>query len=495
MLASATCQHFKTLKTMNSKILIAALFWKSAFKNKAVLLLTVFIGLLMIYAAYSGRKNYKTQNNIRAKYQAEARKDWVDNPNKHPHRMAHYGHFAFRPKAPLSVFDFGMESFLGNSIFLEAHKQNTVNFSEASFSTGMLRFGEISIAMILQVLLPLLIFFLGFGAIATERQNGTLKLLLIQGLKWRTLILGKTLGIIAVVMTLFIPIVLTTIFLCTALEDMNTSSDELLRLFFLIVFYFIYLVIFCVVAVLVSAVSKTSKTALVSLIGLWLMFIIVLPRISQALGASIYSIPSKAKFDSAIDAAIVKVGDSHNPDDPHYKALKDSLLAAYNVDSVKKLPFNYGGYQMREGEKISTEIYNQHYNELLDTYEKQNVFSRTMSFLNPFMAVKNLSMALSSTDFASYISFQKQAEDYRYNLAQQMNNLQIKHISNEAKSSSDKNHILDKEHWAEVAEFKYKPSKIALIFKSEWMSFAAFLFWIVLLAFLIQKFSKTLKAI
>ncbi|PKV50146.1 ABC-2 type transport system permease protein [Aquimarina sp. MAR_2010_214] len=480
---------------MNSEILVAKLFWKAAFKNKGVFLLTFFIGLLMVYAAYSGRKNFKTQNEIRAKYQSEARKDWVDNPNKHPHRMAHYGHFAFRPKAPLSVFDFGMESFLGNTIFLEAHKQNTVNFSEASFSTGMLRFGEISIAMILQVLLPLLIFFLGFGAIATERQNGTLKMLLIQGLKWRTLILGKSMGIIAVIMTLFIPIVLTTIFLCTGFQDMNTSTDELLRLFFIIVFYFIYLVIFCVIAVLISAISKTSKTSLVSLIGIWLMFIIIIPRISQALGASIYSIPSKAKFESAIGEAIAKVGDSHNPDDPHYKALKDSLLAVYNVDSVKQLPFNYSGYQMKEGEKISTNIYNQHYSQLLDIYYKQNVFSRVISFLNPFMAVKNLSMALSSTDFSSFLNFQKQAENYRYDLAQEMNNLQIKHISNEAKGSSDKNHILDKKHWEEVEEFKYKPTSISLVFKSEWMSFAAFLFWIGLLVFLIHKFSKTLKAI
>ncbi len=480
---------------MNSEILIAKLFWKAAFKNKALFLLTFIIGLLTVYAAYSGRKNFKIQNDMRAKYQTEARKDWVDNPDKHPHRMAHYGHFAFRPKASLSVFDFGMESFLGNTIFLEAHKQNTVNFSEASFSTGMLRFGEISIAMILQVLLPLLIFFLGFGAIATERQNGTLKMLLIQGLKWRTLILGKSLGIIAVVMTLFIPIILATIFICTGFQDMNTSTDELIRLFFIIVFYFIYLVFFCVIAVLISAISKTSKAALISLIGLWLIFIIVLPRISQALGASIYSIPSKAKFESAIDEAIAKVGDSHNPDDPHYKALKDSLLAVHKVDSVKQLPFNYSGYQMREGEKISTNIYNQHYNQLLDIYQKQNVFSKTVSFLNPFMAVKNLSMALSNTNFDSFIDFQKQAEDYRYDLAQQMNNLQIKHISNEAKNSADKNHILDKEHWEEVKEFKYEPSGILLVFKNEWISFAAFLFWIGLLAFLIHKLSKTLKAI
>lgn len=480
---------------MSYEILTAKLFWKTAFNNKAVFLLTLFIGVLLVYAAYSGWSNFKTQNEIRAKYQAEARKDWLSNPDKHPHRMAHYGHFAFRPKAPLSVFDFGMESFFGSMIFLEAHKQNTVNFSEASFSTGMLRFGEISIAMILQVLLPLLIFFIGFGAIATERQNGTIKILLSQGLTWRSLLIGKSLGIIAVVMTLFIPIIITMIFLYLGFQEHDFSKDEIFRLLLIIVFYFIYLGIFCVIAVLISAVSKTSKTALTSLIGVWLFFTIVLPRASQALGSSIYETPSKAKFTSAIQKDVLKFGDSHNPNDPYYKKLKDSLLAVYKVDSLKQLPFNYGGYQMREGEKISANIYNQHYNQLLTIYEKQNSFSKAMAFINPFMAIKNLSMALSSTDFASFTDFQKQAEQYRYHLAQEMNELQMKYISNEAKGSSDKKHILDKKHWQEVEEFTYKESSISLVLKNEWISFAAFLFWISLLTFLVIKLSKTLKAI
>ena len=186
---------------MNSEILIAKLFIKTAFKNKAIFILTLFIGLLLVFAAFTGWMNFKNQSEMKAKYQEQSRKDWLSNPNKHPHRMAHYGNFAFRSKAPLSVFDFGMESFFGNSIYLEAHKQNTTNFSEAGFSTGLLRFGEISIAMILQVLLPLLIFFLGFSSIASERENGTLKILLSQGLSWKQLILGKSYGLISVIMT------------------------------------------------------------------------------------------------------------------------------------------------------------------------------------------------------------------------------------------------------------------------------------------------------
>ncbi len=480
---------------MNSEILIAKLFIKTAFKNKAVFILTLFIGLLLIYAAFSGWTNFKYQNDMKVKYQEQSRKDWLSNPDKHPHRMAHYGNFAFRSKAPLSVFDFGMESFFGNSIYLEAHKQNTTNFSEAGFSTGMLRFGEISIAMILQVLLPLLIFFLGFSSIASERENGTLKILLSQGLSWKQLILGKSYGLIGVVMTIFIPVMITISLIWITIQGENITVEETLRLLLIIISYFVYLSIFCVIAVLISAISKTSKTALTSLIGLWLMLTIVLPRATQALGKAIYSTPSKVKFESDIDADVVKVGDSHNPDDPYYKSLKDSLLATYKVDSVKKLPFNYGGFQMKEGEKISANIYQKHQKELWNIYYKQNSFSKILAFVNPYMAIKNLSMALSSTDFSSYTEFQEQAEAYRYHVSQEMNELQMKYISNNAKSSAGKSNIIDKKHWEDMHDFQYKPSGIGKVFSNELISILAFLFWIGLLFFLIRLLSKNLKAI
>lgn len=168
--------------SLRVEILIARHFKKSVFKNSAVFIISIFISVLLLYAVFSGWKNYTRQNETSEKYQHESRKDWLNNPDKNPHRMAHYGNFAFRKSTSLSAFEFGMEPFFGNAIFLEAHKQNTANFSEAGFSNSILRFGEISVAMVLQILLPLLIFFLGFNAVAPERENGTLKLLLSQGI-------------------------------------------------------------------------------------------------------------------------------------------------------------------------------------------------------------------------------------------------------------------------------------------------------------------------
>ncbi|PTB91957.1 ABC transporter permease, partial [Marivirga lumbricoides] len=126
----------------NIILLIARHFWTSIFKSKILYTLFGVIIILLFYAAYSG-VSYHDQNHFRTEHQEMARQSWEANPDKHPHRMAHFGTFAFRIKYPLSIFDFGIESYTGNAIFLEAHKQNMVNFSDAGFSTGLLRFGEL----------------------------------------------------------------------------------------------------------------------------------------------------------------------------------------------------------------------------------------------------------------------------------------------------------------------------------------------------------------
>ncbi|MDF2192039.1 DUF3526 domain-containing protein [Paraflavitalea sp. CAU 1676] len=475
--------------------LIAHHSWKRAFSNSGVFVLNLLIAMLLIYAAVTGWMTVDKQVAMRQQYQEQARHDWLSNPDKHPHRMAHYGHFAFRPRPSLSFFDFGMENFMGSTQFLEAHKQNAVNFSEAGFSTGLLRFGELSIAMILQVLVPLLICFLGFNSIATEREDGTLKVLFSQGVSWQELITGKAVGIIAVVLALYLPVLLLSIGFWLMLTGFAVSADELIRLLSIAGIYFLYFVIYSLIAVLISAWSKTARSALVQLIGIWLLFTTVLPRATQSVGSWLHPAPSATVFQAAVEKDVLKEGDSHNPDDRHYKAIKDSVLKANQVESVEQLRFNYSGFIMAEGEKISATIYNRHLEQLQHIYAQQNRLARYTAFVNPFLSVKNLSMAMTGTDYQSYASFQQQAEEYRYGLAQQMNALQMKYISNHKPGPGDKPAIIGREHWATLPEFSYRPVSLGAAVGHELLSLTALICWLLLLTVLVQVSSQKLKAI
>jgi ABC-2 type transport system permease protein len=474
-------------------LLIAMQFLKSTFRSKSFYGIFIVMTIMIVYAAYSGWKIYSTQNEIRQHYQHTARESWEGNPDKHPHRMAHYGSFAFRVKHPLSMFDFGLESFTGNAVFLEAHKQNTVNFSEASFSTGVLRFGEISMAMLLQVMLPLIIFFLGFSSVASERENGTLKVMLIQGAGWKNVLWGKSLGLMVLALLIFIPIATITLIMLLASDGVTT--DALIRYAFLLLTYLLFLQVLCIVAVLISSICSSSKNALLTLLALWLFMIVLVPKTTQALGSYFHPSPSKIEFETTLEQDIIKKGDSHNPDDPHYKALKDSVLLANHVDSVEQLPFNYSGFQMREGERISAEIYNHHLKELLNDYRKQNLISKVSALFNPYQAIRNISMALAGTDFESYVDFQKDAEDYRYQLAQTMNELQMKLISNKKPGPTDKSYTISRNHWKNFPDFKQRFSSIGTALRGEGWSLTSLLGWSVLLLLLINRVAKKAKAI
>jgi ABC-2 type transport system permease protein len=476
-------------------ILFARQVITNAWSNKASRVLLGLIALLLLYAAYSGLVTYQQQTHTRLYYQQQVRSHWEHMPDKHPHRMAHYGYIAFRAKHPLSFFDFGVESYTGNAVFLEAHRQNTVNFSEAGFSSGLLRFGEISLAMILQVLVPLVLFFLGFSTVAADRENGTLKILLSQGASWSEMIAGKALGLLSVAMAFLLPVVLLLVIGSLFIESAELSANELMRIGWISLTYLLYFAIVSLITVVVSAVSQTAKLALVSLIGIWLLFTIILPRTTQALGNYLYPAPSKIAFETAIEGDILKTGDSHDPNDPYYKTLKDSVLNAYGVKSVEQLPFNYSGFQMKEGERLSAAVYNKHLFALLKIYEQQNSISRLFAFINPYSALRSFSMAISGTDFGSYVQFQQQAEAYRYHLAQHMNELQIKLISNKKLGEQDKPYSISKDYWKAFPDFAYVGRSLAEVIRDEALSLTALLIWITLLFTAVRFLSQTLKAI
>lgn len=473
--------------------LMAAKVWRQAWHTRATYAMVLIMFLLMIFAAYTGWYTYREQNDIRIHYQRAVREAWEHNPDKHPHRMAHYGSFAFRLKHPLSVFDFGLESYTGNAVYLEAHKQNTVNFSEASFSTGLLRFGEISLATLLQLVLPLVIIVVGFHVVAADRENGTLRMLLIQGAGWKDIIVGHALGLLAVAAVVLLPVWLITLALL-ALEGTFTT-DVLLRYACMVVGYGLFMMIVCCFTVLVSASSTSSKIALMKLLAMWLVLAVLLPRSAQALGSYYYPAPSKVEFETAIEADVLRTGDSHNPDDPHYKHLRDSVLQVHAVDSVEKLPFNYSGFVMREGERISSVLYQQHLGKLTATYDQQNSLPRILAWVNPFMAIRQLSMALSGTDFESYKFFQHEAEAYRYQLAQKMNELQMQYISNRKPGPTESPWVISREHWKALPDFKPHAVPVYRSLQREAGACVALVCWMALAFFSIHYLSRTAKAI
>lgn len=464
------------------------------FKGRQNLLIVVTVLLFCFLSIGIGFTKYGENYSKVKEYRKETRENWEHRPDKHPHRMAHYGYLVFRIGHPLSIFDNGLDDYLGNVIFLEAHKQNTANLSEAGSSGILVRFGAFSSAFILQAIVPLIILFLGFGLIVREREDATLKILTVQGASPKAILWGKILGLWQFSLVFLIPVIPVVLLMGIWTED-SDFSDILSRIGVIFPAYMIYYFFFSTLTVLISAQSKASSSALISLIGSWLVLVIFLPKGIQFAAQNLYPTPSRIAFETQVEEDVLKIGDSHNPDDPHFKHIKDSLLAKYNVKTTDELPVNYGGIVMKEGERISAKLYVDHLKKLQNQYQQQQKLNEIFGFINPVMAIKNLSMTASGTDYFAYRQFQNQAESYRYKLAQQMNDLQIEHISNIKPKEGEKPASVGHENWQKFPDFQYEFTSLKESLSHQFLSLAAIIFWLLVCVLMIELSTKNLKLI
>ncbi|WP_022825360.1 ABC transporter permease [Hymenobacter norwichensis] len=458
----------------------------STLRDRRFAVLSGLVLLLLLAATLVGRASYRTLQQERQLAQQTVNDQFRNQPARHPHRVAHYGSFAFRPKSGLSLLDSGVDSFTGSVAYLEAHQQNSINFSQAQQAGSLIRFGEMTVAFVLQLLVPLLIIFLCFGAFTEERETGTLKLLLSQGVTLRQVAWGKIVGYSRAVALVVAPALVLAAALLFTGEEFTGGPDLVARLVLFVVGYAVYFFVFVVGAVVVSAWQASSRAALITLLGFWILGCIILPKATANLGATLYPTITKAQMDAEVHEQAQHGIDGHDPHDQRAEALKAALLKKYGVDSEEKLPVSLAGVQMAAGEEYSAKVYQQHFAALNATYEQQNRLSNWAGLLNPYQAIRPLSMGLAGSDFAHYVHFQQAAEAYRYGLVQRLNGLQA------SMGHGDKERRLGADTWRELPVFTYQAPSLGWVLPRLLLPVAALLLWAVGLCWLgLRLISKT----
>lgn len=456
---------FRSVKAITHKEFITTV------RDKTFAITWIIFLLLLVTATLTGAHHYERETTARQHTEQLFRKQWLQQDPKHPHIAAHFGNFAIMPLTALSLFDRGLDAFSGKVVYLEPHKQNDFSFKPSEEQDGSLRFGELTIALILQLLFPLFIIFTCFDSFTKEKQTGNLKMLYSQGLSFTTIYTGKFLGRLLTVLLLYIPCVISV---GCAMLYVPSTSTLLPQISILLLLYFLYLALITAVAILVSAFSKSSRGAVLSLISIWIVMAILLPKWTANAGNNFYPLPTKYEFNTAIRTDIDKGLNGHDPKSARAEAIKKQLLEKYHVDTVSKLPFNYEGYIMQAGEEYSSLVYDTHFSRLQQTLNHQNQLGLRTSIVDPYMAIRNLSMALCGTDYYSHLDFQQQAEQYRRKFVQQMNGDMKDHSA-----MGDWSYKSDTAVFASVLPFHYKAPDIASSLKHYTAGFISFFIWIV----------------
>jgi len=453
-------------------------------RRRAFLLLFGLFAVLLAAAAALNQVRQTRERERQTAYQDLVRAQWEGQPDRHPHRVAHYGTFAFKPPGPLSALDPGVDAYAGRIQFLEAHRQNAANFAEASELSSAFRLGELTPAFVLQAVLPLLLVVLGFQTLTAERESGRLRLLASAGLPLRTLALGKALGLAAAAapfLTLGAAVGLVQLLSDPASPLAQPGGPARAGLFAAAVLA--HAIAWVIFTVAVSARLRRSAQAGAVLLVAWLAAVVVLPRAAAALAEQVHPLPDKSSFAAAVTAEVRAQGDSHNPNDEHFRELRERTLARHGVNRVEDLPVNYGAIVMAEGEKLSAETFARHFAALGRTQAAQAAVVDRTAWLAPYLAIRRLSTATAGTDLNAQLAFQRDAEAYRYDFIQQLNALQRDKIV----YRGDPDQRLSADHWMHFDDFRAAPPPLADSLRGTATVWLVLLVWIAVpLAFLLR---------
>lgn len=476
---------------MNTFLYIIKKEIKETIREKLIFILALTLVFLLSISLYFGWAANKQKKLVTEQAQLQKQEEWVQQGDKHPHIAAHYGTYIFKPNSAFSLFDPGLNNFTGTSVYLEAHYRHEFMFRPAQDHSSMIRFGELSPVLVLQILLPLLIIFLSFNAFTKEREQETLKLLVAQGIPIQKIIWGKVFAYLAIILTVLSPFLIIAVNYALSNSIQANISDLTSRLVIIVFLYLLYTVLFLGFSVLVSLKASNSRNSILILLSLWFLFTVIIPKAASNIGESLFPHPSMKEYQAAVQLDIERGLNEDGTRSERTERLKQEILKEYDAKRVQDLPFNFEGISIQANEEYGSKVSNDHREKLEEIFHKQNRVATYASIINPYLAIRNLSMALSSTDLHAFIHFQENVIEYRIQLIKVMND-DMAFNSNYGEFFEYK---AGQDLWESVPPFTYSPLTL-------WKALAPYKFelvmiisWCLALLFFLQHSSKKMRVI
>ena len=436
--------------------------------------------LLTITTSITSTYRMNAENHLRSHQQGEAEQTFLAQPDRHPHRMVHYGHYVFRTPTPLAIFDPGLDFVTGQTIFLEGHRQNTATFTESTASANFGGFSMLTPAFVYQLFAPLLIILLGHGSIVRERESAVLASMLALGITGNTILLGKALALLSFSLLVLLPLVMSSVLAVGSGE--NPTSVLLL---FLV--YLAYLMFWGGVTLWLSTILRKRSTVLAISIGLWFVASLVLPSLAVNLATNTAPLAGKLETDLAMLRDLRKLGDGHNANDSAFQQLRQDTLEQYGVDQVEDLPINFRGVVAMAGEKKLTEVLNEYADRRMAGEMQQEKLIANYGWLTPSLAIAFASRSIAGTDLSHYHRFQKEAEALRFSFVQGLNQAHVEQLSYQDDINRNKDEAswlrarVDSSSWQVLNAYKFQTASLSDRFSQALFSIRILVVWLVII--------------
>ena len=317
------------------------------------------------------------------------------------------GRYAVLPATVLSPFAIGQSDMFSH--YYQVTYRSKLNFiydTEIENPWNLLS-GHFDLAFVLIYLLPLIIFALSYNLLSSEREQGTLRMLLSQPLGLPTLVLAKLAvrAIALIGLALAIPILALLL-----TESVTLNATALTALFCWATLVTLYGLFWFGLASSVNALGRSSASNALMLIGSWVLLVLVMPVLLNLFVGTVSPAPSRTELATRARLITIDSLNKYNKllsTDYRYTQEPDVLMPKNGKIEVP--PRRQGAYLMQRD--MDAQIQPE-----LDKFDAQLAAQQVLvdrySLLSPAIVAHEGMSSLAGNGSRRYLEFQRQVGDF-----------------------------------------------------------------------------------
>jgi ABC-2 type transport system permease protein len=477
-------------------IIVARREFQHIWRDGRFQMVALVLGILLATSLIVGG-HYQRELNLQVESAAQdERERWISQGEKNPHSAAHYGIWVFRPRLAPAFLDPGIEPYVGVTTWLEAHRQGDFRFRPADDATAVQRFGDLTLALVLKSLLPLMIILTGFGAVVSEREQGTLRQIFATRIAPLSYLCGKAAGLAAVILVVAFPAWLLAVLVYALVFPQHSGTDAFLRLALVGGAYATYLATFVLITVGVSALAPSSRAALILLLSFWAVQALLIPRTGAEVAARMYPLPSATTTGAQMHDHVNDFWHDEQLQTRYKTEVLTELMPRFDAARPEDVRVNQSGLMLVASERVTDQLSDRVYGALAGRIERQNVLRNRLGWLSPFAAIDALSMALAGTDFTHHHHFARAAERYRRVIQKVLNEeIMLRGPPDLADSEVYRVFLADRELWERIPPFEYRSAPLGDVLRAQLGALAALGVWLLAACALLVLSARRLRPV
>jgi len=173
-----------------------------------------------------------------------------------------------------------------------------------------------------------------YNSISGERESGTLRLSMSNPVPRSTLLLGKYMGIMIMLIVPLLTGMLISMIIITTSSKTNLADADWLRILIMLFLSLLYLSIFVLLGLFISSSIRSSSASLVILLLVWTVIVVVIPSVTGVIATRFSKLPSDRTLSLSVESAQKKADQEYGA--RHPESARNLSGSWFSRDSLGK---------------------------------------------------------------------------------------------------------------------------------------------------------------